>query len=111
MLARAVRLGQAEQAGAGDVLQPGEQPHGHAHARRRASRRHCPGSLTSEQPAQQIAELEETIEKTPCDLVLVGTPIDLTRVLKIGKPAARVRYELEPLVPTLLEEEIRKVVR
>jgi predicted GTPase len=41
----------------------------------------------------------------------VGTPIDLTRVLKIGKPAARVRYELEPLVPGLLEEEIRKFVR
>ena len=61
--------------------------------------------------AQQIAELEETIEKTPCDLVLVGTPIDLTRVLKIAKPAARVRYELEPLVPGLLEEEIRKFVR
>jgi predicted GTPase len=61
--------------------------------------------------AQQIAELEATIEKTPCDLVLVGTPIDLTRVLKIGKPAARVRYELEPLVPGLLEEEIRKFVR
>jgi predicted GTPase len=61
--------------------------------------------------AQQIAELEETIEKTPCDLVLVGTPIDLTRVLKIAKPAVRVRYELEPLVPGLLEEEIRKFVR
>ena len=59
----------------------------------------------------QIEELEATIEKTPCDLVLVGTPIDLTRVLKIGKPAARVRYELEPLVPGLLEEEIRKIVR
>jgi len=59
----------------------------------------------------QIEELEATIEKTPCDLVLSGTPIDLTRVLKIGKPAARVRYELEPLVPGLLEEEIRKLVR
>ncbi|HYN42668.1 MAG TPA: cyclic 2,3-diphosphoglycerate synthase [Thermoanaerobaculia bacterium] len=61
--------------------------------------------------AQQIEELETTIEKTPCDLVLVGTPIDLTRVLKIAKPAVRVRYELEPLVPGLLEEEIRKFVR
>ena len=59
----------------------------------------------------QIEELEATIEKTPCDLVLSGTPIDLTRVLKIGKPAARVRYELEPLVPGLLEEEIRKILR
>ena len=59
----------------------------------------------------QIAELEATIEKTPCDAVVSGTPIDLTRVLKIGKPATRVRYELEPLVPGLLEEEVRKVIR
>ncbi|HQN08394.1 MAG TPA: cyclic 2,3-diphosphoglycerate synthase [Thermoanaerobaculia bacterium] len=59
----------------------------------------------------QIAELEATIEKTPCDAVISGTPIDLTRVLKIGKPATRVRYELEPLVPGLLEEEVRKILR
>ncbi|MHB8799175.1 MAG: cyclic 2,3-diphosphoglycerate synthase [Thermoanaerobaculia bacterium] len=59
----------------------------------------------------QIAELEATIEKTPCDAVVSGTPIDLTRVLKIGKPATRVRYELEPLVPGLLEEEVRKILR
>lgn len=59
----------------------------------------------------QIAELEATIEKTPCDAVVSATPIDLTRVLKIGRPATRVRYELEPLVPGLLEEEIRKIVR
>jgi predicted GTPase len=59
----------------------------------------------------QIAELEATIEKTPCDAVVSGTPIDLTRVLKIGKPATRVRYELEPLVPGLLEEEVRKIIR
>ena len=60
---------------------------------------------------QQIAELEATIEKTPCDAVVSGTPIDLTRVLKIGKPATRVGYELEPLVSGLLEEEVRKIVR
>lgn len=59
----------------------------------------------------QIAELEATIEKTPCDAVVSATPIDLTRVLKIGRPATRVRYELEPLVPGLLEEEIRKIIR
>ena len=35
----------------------------------------------------QIAELEETIRRTPCDVVVIGTPIDLTRVLKIDKPA------------------------
>lgn len=60
---------------------------------------------------QQIAELEATIEKTPCDAVVSGTPIDLTRVLKIGKPATRVRYELEPLVPGLLDEEVAKIIR
>ncbi|MDX9733606.1 MAG: cyclic 2,3-diphosphoglycerate synthase [Thermoanaerobaculia bacterium] len=59
----------------------------------------------------QIAELEATIEKTPCDAVVSGTPIDLTRVLKIGKPATRVRYELEPLVPGLLDEEVAKIIR
>src|SRR5512140_3202776 len=55
---------------------------------------------------QQIRELEETIEKTPCDVVIVGTPIDLTRVLKIRKPAVRVRYALEEATPGKLDAEI-----
>jgi predicted GTPase len=50
---------------------------------------------------QQIAELEETIRRTPCEVVVVGTPIDLTRVLKIDKPAVRVRYDLEVKDDTL----------
>ncbi len=54
----------------------------------------------------QIAELEETIRRTPCDVVVIGTPIDLTRVLKIDKPAVRVRYELSEQVPGKLEAEI-----
>jgi predicted GTPase len=54
----------------------------------------------------QIAELEETIRRTPCDVVVIGTPIDLTRVLKIDKPAVRVRYELREQVPGKLEAEI-----
>jgi predicted GTPase len=45
--------------------------------------------------ARQIAELEATIRSTPCDLVLIGTPIDLGRMLKIDKPAQPVTYELE----------------
>jgi predicted GTPase len=57
--------------------------------------------------AEQIAELEETIRRTPCDVVVVGTPIDLTRVLKIDKPAVRVRYELREIRPGVLESEIR----
>lgn len=44
--------------------------------------------------ATQISELEATIRATPCDLVLIATPIDLTRLTKIDKPTQRVRYEL-----------------
>jgi len=50
----------------------------------------------------QIAELQETINATPCDMVIVATPIDLRRVVKIEHPAQRVRYELQEIgVPTL----------
>ncbi|MFH1874340.1 MAG: cyclic 2,3-diphosphoglycerate synthase [Pseudomonadota bacterium] len=45
----------------------------------------------------QLKELEETIRATPADLVLVGSPIDLRRVIKFDKPALRVRYELEEM--------------
>jgi predicted GTPase len=44
---------------------------------------------------KQIADLEQTIRNTPCEAVVVGTPIDLTRVLKIDQPMVRARYELE----------------
>jgi predicted GTPase len=46
---------------------------------------------------EQIKELEQTIRNTPCDLVLIGTPIDLRRVLTLDKPAQRVRYELQEI--------------
>jgi predicted GTPase len=53
---------------------------------------------------QQIKELEATIDATPCDLVLIGTPIDLRRVLKLSKPAQRVRYDLQEIgAPTLFD--------
>jgi predicted GTPase len=44
----------------------------------------------------QRAELEATINRVPCDLVLVATPIDLARVVHIDKPTMRVSYEAEP---------------
>jgi predicted GTPase len=47
--------------------------------------------------AMQRHELEETIRRTPCDLVVIATPIDLTRVIKIDKPSLRVTYEVEDL--------------
>jgi predicted GTPase len=61
--------------------------------------------------AEQIRELEETINRTPCDVVVVGTPIDLTRVLHIDKPSVRVRYELREVVPGRLAAEVERVIR
>ena len=53
---------------------------------------------------EQIAELEETVLATPCDVVLIGTPVDMRRVIKIKKPSVRVKYELQVLGPVCLEE-------
>ncbi len=53
---------------------------------------------------KQTDELQQTINNTPCDLVLIATPIDLTRLIKINKPTQRVRYELQEIgQPTLRE--------
>ncbi len=52
---------------------------------------------------EQLKELEKTINATPCDLVLVASPIDLRRVLKIKREALRVRYELEEQGETTLK--------
>jgi predicted GTPase len=54
--------------------------------------------------AQQIAELEATINAVPCDSVLFGTPVDLRRLLTLRHPAVRVRYEVQEIgQPTLAE--------
>jgi predicted GTPase len=55
---------------------------------------------------EQIRDLEETIRRTPCDVVVVGTPIDLRRVLTLDKPAVRVRYELQEIGGKVIEEEV-----
>jgi predicted GTPase len=47
--------------------------------------------------AEQVKDLEATIARTPCDVVLVATPIDLRRVVRIDKPALRVGYELSEI--------------
>lgn len=46
---------------------------------------------------QQLKDLEETIRKTECDVVVSGTPIDITRLIKVDKPIVRVKYELEEI--------------
>jgi predicted GTPase len=44
---------------------------------------------------QQVLDLERTINAVPCDVVIIGTPIDLRRIIRIVHPTVRVRYELE----------------
>ena len=58
----------------------------------------------------QMEELEATINATDCDLVLIGTPVDLGRLLKINKPAVRVRYELDEDTTALLAAEIEQAL-
>ena len=62
--------------------------------------------------AKQIKELEQTINRTPADSVIVGTPIDLSHLLKINKPSVRVRYVFEEVgklnLKTILDEFVRK---
>jgi predicted GTPase len=53
---------------------------------------------------KQVRDLQKTINSIPCDSVVIGTPIDLTRVLKINKPSVRVRYELDEIGKPDLEE-------
>ncbi|MDY0344097.1 MAG: cyclic 2,3-diphosphoglycerate synthase [Lentimicrobium sp.] len=46
---------------------------------------------------EQIRDLEQTIENTPCDAVVIGTPIDLSRIIKINKPTVVVDYDLQEI--------------
>jgi predicted GTPase len=47
--------------------------------------------------SEQVRDLEKTINATPCDAVIIGTPIDLSRVVKIDKPVTRVHYNLQEI--------------
>ncbi|MCK9309002.1 MAG: cyclic 2,3-diphosphoglycerate synthase [Candidatus Cloacimonetes bacterium] len=54
--------------------------------------------------AQQIKDMEKTINNTECDSVVIATPIDLRRIIKINKPACQVSYELQEIgVPTIAD--------
>lgn len=51
---------------------------------------------------QQMKDLEETIEAVDCDAVIIGTPIDLSKIIKIDKPSVRIQYRLQEIGdPTL----------
>ena len=59
---------------------------------------------------RQMNELEATINAADCDLVLIGTPVDLGQLLKINKPSMRVRYELDDDSTQLLRVEIERTL-
>jgi predicted GTPase len=54
-------------------------------------------------------DLEASINGTDCDLVVIGTPIDLGSLITINKPSVRVRYDLAPKDPTVLERAVKGV--
>lgn len=58
--------------------------------------------------AQQTQDLEATVNATPCDLVLIATPIDLSRIIHIQHPVARVRYELQEIGRPTLEDALAR---
>lgn len=60
---------------------------------------------------QQLKDLEATINAVDCDAVIIGTPMDLTRVININKPTVRVSYELNEVGSPNLEEVLEKFVK
>ena len=61
---------------------------------------------------EQLRDLEKTINRTKCDSVIIATPIDLNRIIKIRKPSTRVYYDLqeigEPTLTQVIDEFVKK---
>ena len=60
---------------------------------------------------EQVSDLEATINAVPCDSVVIATPMDLRKVVKVEKPAAVVTYGVEDREPPFLSEEIDRFVK
>ncbi|MFK4998935.1 cyclic 2,3-diphosphoglycerate synthase [Bacillus sp. N9] len=60
---------------------------------------------------QQLKDLEETINKADCDVVIIGTPIDLTRVISINKPCTRVHYDLDEISDPNLSDVLKDFIQ
>lgn len=60
---------------------------------------------------QQLKDLEATIDKIDCDAVVIGTPIDLSRVINIKKPFVRVHYDLKEQGEQKLEKVLALFVK
>jgi len=59
---------------------------------------------------QQLKDLEETINNTDCEAVVIGTPIDLSRIIKISKPKTRVYYDLQEIGDPNLKQVVDQFV-
>ncbi len=100
----------AKQAGAGEIVDP--KPYAVGSLKATYEKYPNAGEIL---PAmgygeKQIRELEATINATPADAVVEGTPIDLKRIISIDKPIVNVTYELEEVEPGVIEEMVRKVL-
>ncbi|BAQ10897.1 putative GTPase [Bacillus sp. OxB-1] len=60
---------------------------------------------------QQLKDLEETINAADCDAVIIGTPMDLSRVISINKPCTRIHYDLEEVGSPDLNEILKKFIQ
>ena len=60
---------------------------------------------------EQVKDLETTINRVPCDVVVIGTPIDLNRIVKIRKPTVRVTYQLQEIGTPNLEQVVGAFVK
>jgi len=59
---------------------------------------------------EQMSDLSATIDKTDCDSVVIATPIDLTRVVKITKPNTRVKYDLQEIGHPSMEDALKDFI-
>lgn len=59
---------------------------------------------------QQLKDLEETINNIDCDAVIIGTPIDLSRIIKINKPSTRVHYDLDEVEGPNLQDTLKAFI-
>jgi predicted GTPase len=60
---------------------------------------------------QQVRDLEATIAATECDAVIIGTPIDLRRILKIKQPSVRVTYDLQEIGRPNLQDALERFLK
>lgn len=58
----------------------------------------------------QLQDLAETIQRIPCEAIIIATPVDLRRIMELPKPATRVRYELQEIGHPTLEEVLRDLL-